>query len=104
MGDGVHRSTYHWRTRALGGCGDKCANGSTAPACRHPQIGQTYPDQSFATDFHEYAVEYSADHINFALDGVVFQHLDRSSESHSLGEKAEYFDVPYYMILNTAVG
>lgn len=103
-GDGAHHATYHWREREIGGCGDKCANGSTTPSCRHPSIGSTTGDTSFADEFHEYAVEYSPGHIHFALDGVVFQRLNKSSQSTHLKQNAEFFAVPYYMILNTAVG
>jgi beta-glucanase (GH16 family) len=55
------------------------------------------------SSFHEYAVEYSPDHIHFAFDGVVFEQITHGtlSGNHQL---AEFFDVPYYMILNTAVG
>eukprot|EP00937_MAST-01D_sp_MAST-1D-sp2_P003708 g3708.t1 len=100
-GDGVHHSTYHWREREVGGCGDRCPNGT---ACVHPSIGKTAPDASFASSWHEYAVEYSPDHISFALDGEVFQTLTGDSETARSHAKAEFFDVPYYMILNTAVG
>ena len=52
-----------------------------------------------------YAVEYDGQtHISFALDGEVFQTLTAASTTRGSGQKAEFFDVPYYMILNTAVG
>ena len=103
-GDGITHATYHWRERETGGCGDTCGNGSKVPACRHPSIGATHPDKTDASDYHEYAVEYSKDHIHFALDGEVFQQLTPDSKITHGQMPAEFFDVPYYMILNTAVG
>merc|ERR1711939_1224637 len=47
--------------------------------------------------WHEYAVEYDgASRIDFAFDGVVYETVDGTSPT--------FFDVPYYVILNTAVG
>ena len=46
---------------------------------------------------------YASDHMSFALDGEVFQQLTTSSRTHH-GDRVEFFDTPYYMILNTAVG
>ena len=100
-GDGTTHATYHWREREVGGCGDQCPNGTR---CVHPSIGQTHPDTSFGSEWHEYAVEYNASHIAFALDGAVFQTLTPASASARGHAPAEFFDVPYYMILNTAVG
>eukprot|EP01047_Picozoa_sp_COSAG01_P063410 COSAG01_NODE_8214_length_2872_cov_4.306167_2_plen_86_part_00 len=54
--------------------------------------------------FHEYAVEYSSDHIHFAFDGQVFEKITSNTLGGADGQHAEFFDVPYYMILNTAVG
>ena len=88
-GDGQTHATYHWREREIGGCGDKCANGSSAPSCHHPSIGSQHADRKDVEEWHEYAVEYSKDHIHFALDGVVFQKLDTKSLDAKLNEKAE---------------
>ena len=55
------------------GCGDKCTNGSSCP---HPSIGQSHPDTTDVSEWHEYAVEYSADHIHYAFDGEVFQKVE----------------------------
>jgi len=48
-------------------------------------------------------VEYGKDHIHYAFDGVVFQEVETKT-SRVKKEKAVFFDTPYYMILNTAVG
>jgi beta-glucanase (GH16 family) len=99
-GDGSTHATYHWREREIGGCGDKCTNGSKCP---HPSHGESHPDKTDTSVFHEYAVEYGPDHIHYAFDGVVFETITKDTTSSS-GQHAEFFDVPYYMILNTAVG
>ena len=103
------------------GCGDKCTNGSSCP---HPSIGQSHPDTTDVSEWHEYAVEYSADHIHYAFDGEVFQkveahqgpkgasvrftfinlYLSDAEPGVLAGQTPEFYDVPYYMILNTAVG
>ena len=109
------------------GCGDKCTNGSTCP---HPSIGQSHPDPTDVSEWHEYAVEYSADHIHYAFDGEVFQQVEahqgpkgtsicavsnylsrqalvcavNADPDMITGQTPEFYDVPYYMILNTAVG
>lgn len=98
-GNGLTHATYHWREREVGGCGDKCPNGTECP---HPSHGADHPDKADATTFHEYAVEYGPDHISFAFDGQVFETITRNTTG--AGQHAEFFDVPYYMILNTAVG
>ena len=99
-GDGTTHATYHWREREVGGCGDTCPNGTHCP---HPSHGAGHPDKTDTTVFHEYAVEYGPDHIHYAFDGSVFETITKDTTSGS-GQHAEFFDVPYYMILNTAVG
>ena len=98
-GDGETHATYHWREREIGGCGDKCTNGSSCP---HPSVGASHPDQTDVSEWHEYAVEYSTDHIHYAFDGVVFQKVE--AHQGPKGQTPDFYDVPYYMILNTAVG
>ena len=92
-GDGLLHSTYHWQVP--GGCGDK-----PKP---HPSLSkERHIGSDWATAQHEYAVEYSPDHIRFALDGVEFEWLAKGNSSHL--DPVLFFDTPYYMILNTAVG
>ena len=95
-GDGVTHATYHWQPD---GCGDKCTNGSSCP---HPSVGASHPDQTDVSEWHEYAVEYGTDHIHYAFDGVVFQKVE--AHQGPKGQTPDFYDVPYYMILNTAVG
>ena len=96
-GDGVTHATYHWNAE---GCNDMCANKSTG--C-HQSISADHPDPVDVSVWHEYAVEYGRDHIHYAFDGVVFQKVETKT-SRAKKEKAVFFDTPYYMILNTAVG
>ena len=104
-GDGTTHSTYHWRRTEIGGCGDKDKDGNPSA---HPALGTSASDRHDASEWHEYAVEYSHEHISFAFDGAVIKTLTNESAASNhpqpAGQKAEFFDVPYYMILNTAVG
>ena len=50
----------------------------------------------WATAFHEYAVEYSTSSVAFVVDGHVYHNVTRAAGT--------LYDVPYYVILNTAVG
>ena len=104
-GDGVTHATYHWRRSEIGGCGDNDKNGNPSA---HPSYSKQARDSHDATEWHEYAVEYSHDHISFAFDGTVISHITNESVATNhpkpASQKAEFFDVPYYMILNTAVG
>eukprot|EP00035_Acanthoeca_spectabilis_P018892 m.406613 g.406613 ORF g.406613 m.406613 type:complete len:269 (+) comp16795_c5_seq18:7935-8741(+) len=94
-GDGILHSTYHWQPN--GWCGDK--------PFPHPSVSAEItigPD--WATAQHEYAVEYGPDHIHYALDGVVFETITTANQSSKNKDHVMFFDTPYYMILNTAVG
>ena len=93
-GDGTTHGTYHWQVD--GRCGDE--------PTKHPSIGNdTKAGADWSTTYHEYAVEYSPTHITFVFDGHPFSKLTRDSQAQSK-QNATFFDVPYYMILNTAVG
>ena len=81
-GDGVLHGTYHWSTTD---CGKDSSNGN-----------QTQMPRDWAVAFHEYAVEYSPDHITFVVDGKPYHTIDHT--------QAQLYDVPWYIILNTACG
>ena len=93
-GDGTLHGTYHW-----------CVNQTCSKKPYHKHSGGTLPltDQDWSTTWHEYAVQYGTttdegkQHtILFAFDGVPY---------HEINETALVFpDVPYYAILNTAIG
>lgn len=83
--DGVTHGTYHWK---VNGCADP-----------HSSVtGQIDVGDRWNETFHEFAVEYSASHILFALDGKVFKNITGDSTP-----PAQFFNVPYYVILNTAI-
>ena len=79
-GDGMLHGTYHWGSE----CGKQLPSG-----------GQTKLPSDWATAFHEYAVEYSTKGITFAFDGNPY---------FTVAKDATLYDVPYYIILNTAIG
>jgi beta-glucanase (GH16 family) len=95
-GDGITHGTYHWQPH--GECGDK--------PTKHPSISnETAVGSDWGTAYHEYAVEYSPTHITFVFDGVPYNSITRGSKTKGpIKQNATFFDVPYYMILNTAVG
>jgi beta-glucanase (GH16 family) len=51
------------------------------------------------TVFHEYAMEHSETHLAFVYDGQTVLNVSVSSPSKPL-----FWDMPFYLILNTAVG
>jgi beta-glucanase (GH16 family) len=60
--------------------------------------------KGWGNTWHEFAVEYDGkSSIKFALDGKVYKTVTDTSHSAHM-EKTMFFDVPYYFILNTAVG
>lgn len=90
-GNGYAHSTYHWET--------------TYPKhpCSYP-VG--HKDTSAAAlltnwnaSYHEFAVERGVNHLVFAVDGVPI--LNTSAMPW---EAPLFWSVPFYMILNTAVG
>lgn len=64
------------------------------------QVGKqdTIPD--FDKNFHTYAINWTAQHIEFFIDGKRF-HVFKNNGS---GTEAWPFDHPYYLIMNIAVG
>jgi beta-glucanase (GH16 family) len=79
-------STYHWQPN--GWCGDKPSPHPHISA--EIEIGETWDNA-----LHEYAVEYTPDHIHFALDGVVFETITTANMSSSDKDRAQFFPVPY---------
>lgn len=84
--DGVLRGTYHW-----------CLNGTCGSGPTHKHEGYTIKLPSdWPRAWHEYAVEFDGrDVVHWAIDGMVYGRVSGA---------ARFFDVPYYVILNTAVG
>ncbi len=55
---------------------------------------------NLTTDFHEYAIEWSPEAINFFVDGKQYNHFPNEKKT-----TAEWpFDQPCYFILNLAIG
>ena len=80
--DGQLHGTYHWSEAT---CGNNSQKGN------HISM-----PKDWKSTFHEFAVEYAPDYIAFALDGKIYANFSK--------DEVEIFDVPYYVILNTAVG
>ena len=112
--DGIVHATYHWETTfprqpcAYPKGHEKVTKAHTLPAGWHER-------------YHEFAVERGVDHIAFAVDGAVV--LSRSGTQHrfngtrsssavaqkeradaAAGDEPMLWDVPWYLILNTAIG
>jgi len=81
-GDGVLHGTYHWSNAT---CNDD-----------HSAGDQTTMPRDWAVNYHEYAVEYTPEYVAFVVDGRVYKNVSSS--------KGMMYDVPWYVILNTAVG
>ena len=89
-GDGTLHGTYHW-----------CVNSTCGDGPEHLSHGGSTPmPADWATAFHEYAVEYDGQtSVAFAVDGVEYVRTTTKIEKRAL-----FWDTPYYIILNTAVG
>lgn len=90
-GDGGAYSTYHYMTSYPNlTCGDFNKY--------HKSRNTLTRVHDWNNDFHEYAVERSKDHINYAIDGKIVHHLPVSELKTPLSHS------PFFLILNTAVG
>lgn len=97
-------TSVHW-TRT--GCGGDCDKSSVATAL---------PDDSPATDFHDYRMEWTAERLEFWVDGRSVMTLGGnagagwSSAALSPSEDSLAFPAPFdssnemYLLLNLAVG
>jgi len=56
------------------------------------------------TGFHEYAIDWTPDAIEFFIDGVSFQRYEKNEPGFDTTEKGWPFDKPYFLILNLAIG
>jgi beta-glucanase (GH16 family) len=78
--------TYHWQS-------DVPKKNCTYPV-DHQEVTVSVKMAEWDTQYHEYAVEHGAGYVAFVYDGVVA--LNSSSPM--------FWGVPFYVILNTAVG
>jgi beta-glucanase (GH16 family) len=64
--------------------------------------GKAIPITGVATDFHLYAIEWTADKIDFFVDDQNYYTVQKSTLGST---EAEWpFDKPFYLLLNVAVG
>ncbi len=54
--------------------------------------------------FHEYAMDWTKDYIEFFIDKKSFAKYERNQEGYVTDELGWPFDKPYYLILNQAIG
>ncbi len=54
--------------------------------------------------FHEYAMDWMEDYIEFFIDGKSFHRFDRHVLGFDDSEAGWPFDKPYYLIINLAIG
>mmetsp|Transcript_7591 Transcript_7591/g.16317 ORF Transcript_7591/g.16317 Transcript_7591/m.16317 type:complete len:287 (-) Transcript_7591:40-900(-) len=90
-GDGMWYGTYHWQTDFPQG------NCSFPQNHKSQANGKQLP--TWNSEYHEYAVERGLDHVAFVVDGEVRINITRDTTPSPV-----YWDVPWYLILNTAVG
>ena len=64
------------------------------------QVTKGIYSNSLSDAFHEYAVEWSPDKIDFLFDGKVYQTFQNRNE----GPDAWPFDQHFHLVLNMAVG
>lgn len=64
------------------------------------QVTKGVYSTSLSDAFHEYAIEWDSEKIDFLFDGVVFQTFQNNKE----GPDAWPFDQPFHLVLNMAVG
>lgn len=90
-GNGRYEATYHWQ------------NNWPAEKCKFPQnhgaFTTNFSIPDFGTAFHEYAMERGKDYLAFVVDGKTMTNVTRSD-----AKKPLFWDMPFYLILNSAVG
>jgi len=91
-GDGIAYQTYHWMDTYPE---KTCA---MPDGWQHNNSATTLADD-WDTTSHEFAIERSANHITYALDGEVTLRLDETSDP-----APKLWNVPFHLILNTAIG
>lgn len=90
--DGQGWATYHYQTTyPKSNCSYPTGHERVYTSVQLP------PDWS--TAFHEYAVEHSLTHLAFVYDGVTILNTSVNDPAKPL-----FWPVPFYLILNTAIG
>ena len=62
------------------------------------------PIKGVTESFHEFAMDWAKDYIEFFIDGKLFQRWNRNDEGYDPSEIGWPFDKPYYLIINMAIG
>eukprot|EP00038_Savillea_parva_P001783 m.107310 g.107310 ORF g.107310 m.107310 type:complete len:216 (+) comp10620_c1_seq1:689-1336(+) len=91
-GSGMYEATYHWQTTFP-------TSNCSYPTGHEHQYTAAPLGPDWNTTYHEYAVERSQTHVAFVLDGVT-----RLNATLKSVPKPVFWDVNWYLILNTAVG
>jgi beta-glucanase (GH16 family) len=92
-GDGVVHGTYHWSGN--GQCNADAANGGPSKIVQ----------QDWATEYHEYSVEWDHEHMYFVVDGtIVWEVHPGDPPTYGGPRKTTFFAEKYYWLLNTAIG
>lgn len=91
----IMENVGYWPDSVFGTVHTEAYNGM-----RGTQRGKAIHSATLATDFHVYAVEWTADFISFQFDG---QEYFRFSNEKT-GFAAWPFDKPFHLLLNVAVG
>ena len=69
---------------------------------KHTEKGDTLRVQNVTTDFHLYAIEWTASQIDFFIDKQKFYSVKKSDLGEGVAQWP--FDQPFFLILNVAVG
>lgn len=81
--------------------------GAMWPQNVYSGTGYTYQDGTEITDYHLYSIEWEPDAIRYYLDNECYYTLTNWYSTDTAGIPFDYpapFDVPFYIILNMAVG
>ena len=90
-GNGLYEATYHWQTTF--------PKSNCSYPTGHYQQHTAAPLPSWDSAQNEFAVERGLDHVAFVLNGRVMINITRNTTPAPV-----FWDVPFYLILNTAVG
>jgi len=90
--DGQVYNTFHWMNSWPG---QKCAS---YDAHHKSRVAVTQMPPTWSSEFHEYALERSAEHMAFVIDGRVMLNFTAGN----IG--ATFSHAPFFLILNTAIG
>jgi len=95
-GDGFAYGTYHWSRYYPS---KNCTGGDG-----NTQVGNRTTVSHWWDQYHEYSMEWDADYVNFYVDGLRYNHVNASSKGDPGGSAPIFSPVPFYVLLNTAVG